>query len=244
MKKNVFVVFIATLLLFSCSQENVKEDVTTSANLILQQDAWKIAEITPLLIENQKQISHYDFDALSLQKLVNNKEASMVWFDLGVNKQEQITFSATVENKNGVVLADLPSTIISVNKKQIDFSFLLDNTNPAPSSNLTHILSGNDAFHYLLRASDYSTNFEASLSHNSVRVERFGMSALIVKQILQTEGIHSLALFFGVNDAGKRTTVFIAKDINGQFIINNTVRAWDFTSPCPPQCDPDDNYGG
>lgn len=232
------------MLLFSCTQENVKPETNSLANLSQEQNNWKSAAISSEIIENQKQISHYEFNLLAMQDLINTEEVSYIWFDLGINQQQQITISATAVNTEDVFLGEVASTIINTKEYQTNFSIFnsKENLDTQKSSKESHILSNRDAYNYLEKGAASFTNFEATLTYDTFRIERFGINALVIKQILQTKGVNTLALFLGINNLGKRTTVLMAKDSTGNLLINNTnARAFDFTNPCPPYCDPDGN---
>ncbi len=103
-----------------------------------------------------------------------------------------------------------------------------------------HILSNGDAYLYITSMREGYENLEESLDHGGMRVERFGMETIVVKRMLQTNNIHSLALFLGKNNTHKMTTVFVGKDSYGNLLIDanspssTAGRVYDLTTPCPP----------
>jgi hypothetical protein len=58
------------------------------ANLTTEINQWKTQTISTQLIDKQNKISHYEFDAKKLSTIVINAEASILWFDAGVNKEK------------------------------------------------------------------------------------------------------------------------------------------------------------
>jgi len=239
------------MLLFSCSEElqDTSVPIETSKiaeekiQLARQRTQWKTTPISNELIANQRNISHYAFTINSLQALVENEDVNYVWFDLGVNSKNQITFTATGEDVNNVIVTQVTSTIVSTKTYQADFSIFNRVEEISFGDQFNHILPNKEAYQYLIDMKRSYTNFEATLDQEGQRVERFGLDAMVVKRMLMTKNIHTLGLFLGKNKKQKMTTVFIGMDANNSLLIDNSTnvstagKAFDFTHPCPSTCD-------
>ncbi len=245
MKKIIFLSLAICVMFFSCSQEEEQEE-TKLANLIIQKSDWKTAVLANEIVDSQRTISHYEFDIQELNKLISNEKVTYIWFDLGLDTKNSIVFTATGVNQRDEIVGQVSSKAILVHDYQADFSVfrrVKDIELDAPSE-LTHILPNQDAYAYLMNVEKWYDNFEEYLMYEDQRVERFGLQKVVIKRILMTRYIHSMALFLGVNKKEKITTVLIGKDKNGNLLINkgdiNTGgRAFDFTEPCPSACDMD-----
>ena len=103
-------VIVFSMLLFSCSQElQETSEFNETTNLLRQAKEWKTTPITQELVENQQNISHYEFEVNALKALVDNSAVNYVWFDLGVNNRNQITFTATGVDTNDNAVAQVAS---------------------------------------------------------------------------------------------------------------------------------------
>lgn len=244
MKEKVTMLIAACLLMISCSQESKKSSELTTIAIETQKDLWRKTAITPKIVENQRKISHYQFDIYELQQLINRNGVSFIWFDLGLNENSQMTISATGQDRDKLVIGQVQSKIISTDHYTTDLSiFQKVGGVPSRTNRLNHMLSNDDAFQYLNDMQKAYNQFEETLQHDGERVERFGLDALVVRRILMTTNIHSLGLFLGKNNEQKMTTVFIGKDKNGTLLIDDSsdldgaLSAFDFTSPCPDACE-------
>jgi len=240
------------VLLFSCSKELQEASVPTETAQITEETSqlareatqWKTTPITQELIENQRAISHYQFDVNELKTLIDNSAVNYVWFDLGVNNKNQITFTATGEDTNEVVIAQVKSKIITTKNYQADFSIFNTVAEVYFGEKFNHILPNKDAYEYVTSMKAAYNNFEAVLDQEGQRVERFGLDAMVVKRMLLTQNINRLGLFLGKNKKQKMTTVFIGMDANNNLLIDANTdistggKAFDFTHPCPTTCDP------
>jgi hypothetical protein len=247
MKAKLYLLLFAAIVFFSCSNE-LQETTTTNtleATIKSQKTNWIEAKLTQNIIDNQRTISHYEFNIRELQILVNQPKVTYVWFDLGLNTNNQITFTATGEDKTtGEIIHQVASQIISTNNYIADFSIFLKagDIQLVEDSKITHILQNSEAFNYLTKMQDAYNNFESVLDQEGQREERFGLDVDVVKRILNTADMNSLGLFLGINNKQKMTTVFIGKDKKGQLLIGENskkerVSAHDFTEPCPDACD-------
>ena len=234
-----------SMLLFSCSQElQESSELNETANLLRQAKEWKTTPITQELVENQQNISHYEFEVNALKTLVDNLAVNYVWFDLGINNKNQITFTATGVDTNDNVVAQVTSMIVATSAYQADFS-IFNRVQDVPIGNNTfnHILKNKDAYKYLGSMKSGYNNFEAILDQEGQRVERFGLDDMVVKRMLMTKYIHTLGLFLGKNNKVKMTTVFIGMDQSKNLLIDTSTdestsgKAFDFTRPCPTTCD-------
>ncbi|WP_046755822.1 hypothetical protein [Kordia jejudonensis] len=238
---------LAGMFLFSCSEElkeNTENVIATELLTKTQKTNWVDTKISNEIINNQKSISHYEFNVNELKELVGNENVSYVWFDLGLNDANQITFTATGESTSGYTVMQVSSKIISTNEYKEDFSVFTRVGNVALNTNpeLDHILQNSDAYEYLTEMKKAYDDFEETLDQEGQRVERFGLDVIIVKRMLMTHDINSLGLFLGKNKQGKMTTVFIGKDKNDNLLIDAQAAestagmAFDHTLPCPQQC--------
>jgi len=245
MKKYIFSAAGAFLLLLSCSQETTEK--IEEANLTVQKNNWKTGVILQEIADNQQQISHYEFDVNALNELIADTRVTFVWFDLGLNDENQITFSATGVDGEDIIIGELPSFIISTQKYQADFSALkvMQDVRTEGVPPMDHILTSDDAYQYLTGTGRSLIDLENALTQEGFRVERFGYDVAIVKRMLLTHDIDRLALFFGTNKNQKLTTVFIAIDKYDELIIDANMdaptsgRAFDFSLPRPPCCSPE-----
>jgi len=239
-----------SMLLFSCSQELQEASVpieTTqiaeTSQLARQAAQWKITPITKKLIENQRAISHYQFNVNELKGLIDNSNLNYVWFDLGINTNNQITFTATGEDVNDAIVGQVASKIVAAKAYQADFSVFNTVADVSFGDKFNHILKNKDAYQYVTAMKAAYNNFEATLDQEGQRVERFGLDAMVVKRMLMTKNIHTLSLFLGQNNKQKMTTVFIGMDTNNNLLIDASTdistagKAFDFTQPCPSTCD-------
>ncbi len=244
MRKISLVICSFLTIFIACSDDTNADLETTTADLTVQHSEWKTAAISNDIINNQKNISHYEFDVAQLSKLVSQENVTYVWFDLGLNTNKQITFTASGVDDNDIIMDQVPSEIISTGKYSADFS-ILQQVREAETDypiEVSHMLPNKDAYKYLNNMNRAYTNFEAGLIYDGERARRFGLESAIVKRILATKDAHSVALFLGENKNQKITTVFIAKDSKGNLLINDNSdintsgRAFDFTRPCPSDC--------
>jgi len=243
MKKNYFGLLVALcVLMCSCQQDEVAV-TNENTTLKLEKEEWKTTPISNELIANQRAISHYEFDVNELKGLIDNSAVSYVWFDLGFNNKNQITFTATGEDINESIVTQVTSTIVSTKTYQADFSIFNRVEEVSFGDQFNHILPNKEAYQYLIDMKRAYTNFEATLDQEGQRVERFGLDAMVIKRMLMTKSIHTLGLFLGKNKKQKMTTVFIGMDANNSLLIDNSTnvstagKAFDFTYPCPSTCD-------
>jgi len=245
MKKNVFALLFASLLLFSCTEETKETTIFEDARINNEKQQWISASISPEIIANQKKISHYEFDVSAFKAFIKNEDIDYVWFDLGLNTENQITFTATGESHQKGTISQLSSKIITTQNYVADFSIFntVKNVKFENDPILNHILSNNDAYKYLTTMNKAYDDFEMLLDQSGLRVERFGLHIDVIARILSTKNSKSIALFLGKNSNEKLTTVLIAKDKKGQLLLDasndefTAARAFDFTKPCPQQCD-------
>lgn len=247
MKLTYFRLFVALafcMLLLSCSQESQKPSNLSESVIVMRQtEKWKTTIISEELVQNQRNISHYQFEVNELQALVDNTAVNYVWFDLGINAKNQITFTATGEDVNDALVGQVTSKIISTRTYQADFSVFNTVKEVSFGSGFNHILPNKDAYQYLTSMKAAYSNFEATLDQEGQRVERFGLDAMVVKRMLMTKNIHTLGLFLGKNNKEKMTTVFVGMDFNNNLLIDESTdistagKAFDFTEPCPSTCD-------
>jgi len=232
------------MLLFSCSQElQENSDTTESTNLLRQARERETTPISEELVENQQNISHYEFEVNALKILVENPAVNYVWFDLGVNAKNQITFTATGEDVNDAIVGQVASGIVATKTYQADFSIFNRVKEVSFGDQFNHMLTNKDAYQYLTSMQEGYNNFEAILDQEGQRVERFGLDAMVVKRMLMTKNIHTLGLFLGKNNQEKMTTVFIGMDKENNLLIDASTdistagKAFDFTAPCPNDCE-------
>lgn len=204
----------------------------------------KSAPITKELVKNQQNISHYEFEVNELKALVDNSAVNYVWFDLGVSNKNQITFTATGVGINDNVVVQVTSMIVTTNSYKADFSIFSSVKDvPIGNNEFNHILKNKEAYKYLTSMKKAYRDFEALLDQEGQRVERFGLDVMVVKRMLMTQNIHTLGLFLGKNNKEKMTTVFIGMDQDRNLLINTSTdestsgKAFDFTHPCPSDCD-------
>ena len=250
MKKTYFGLLIALgITVGACQQdeatvrtEKATASKTQTSKLMRQANAWKTTPISKELVQNQQNISHYAFDVHDLQTLIDNSTVNYVWFDLGVNAKNQITFTATGEDVNDAIVGQVTSKIISTQTYQADFSVFNRVEDVSFGNEFNHILPNKDTYQYVTSMKVAYNNFEAILDQEGQRVERFGLDAMVVKRMLMTKNINTLGLFLGKNKKEKMTTVFIGMDQGNNLLIDASTdistagRAYDFTRPCPPDC--------
>ncbi|WP_298511224.1 hypothetical protein [uncultured Kordia sp.] len=249
MKKTLFTLLAMGFMICSCSDE-IKEtsqiEETVGVIAKTQKVNWIDSKLTETVVNNQKKISHYEFDVKALEELVTTKDVTYVWFDLGLSKENQITFTATGELRaTGEIIAQVASKIIKEDTYKADLSIFqsVGNVPLDASKASSHILENTDAYEYITSMKKAYNTFEATLDQDGQRVERFGLDVVVIKRMLATDNIHSLALFLGKNKKQKMTTVFIGKGKKGNLLIDNGTdistagRAFDFTDPCPNTCD-------
>ena len=234
-----------SMLFFSCSQElQETPELNETHDLLRQAKEWKTTPITQELVKNQQNISHYEFEVNALKALVDNSTVNYIWFDLGINNKNQITFTATGVDTNDNVVPQVTSMIVATDTYHADFSiFNRVQDVPIGDNTFNHILKNKEAYRYLASMKQGYNNFETILDQEGQRVERFGLDAMVVKRMLMTKSINTLGLFLGKNNKEKMTTVFIGMDQDKNLLIDTSTnestsgKAFDFSEPCPNTCD-------
>ena len=253
MKKLFWTLCCVMILFGSCSEGTSAIPENTIADLTLQRSEWKTATLTDEVITNQQSISHYEFDATQLSKLIAQEEVTYVWFDLGLNTKNQIIFSARgVNKKNETNHGETVSEIIPITKNITNIKILqqVKGAETGYATEETHIISNEDAYRYItsMDKAYNNDNFQRGFTKQGLRVERIGFDAVVIQRILNTEDAKSLALFLGANKRQAFTTVLIAKDENGKLLIDNNTdlqtsgRAFDEGHRRPPPAS--SNCGG
>ncbi|WP_299678108.1 hypothetical protein [uncultured Dokdonia sp.] len=253
MRKLLRPIYFLGLLFVSCSEDTTVTPENAVADLTLQRSEWKTATLTNEIITNQQSISHYEFDATQLSKLIAQEEVTYVWFDLGLNTKNQITFSARGFNKKDLTNhGEITSEIIPTTRNitNIDILQQTKGAETGYNSKESHIISNEDAYNYIFsmnNAYNYDS-FEKGFTKQTVRVERIGFGKPVIQRILNTKDSKSIALFLGINKQQEIITILIAKDKNGNLIIDNSNdietsgRAFDHGGRRPPP--PHSNCGG
>jgi hypothetical protein len=224
MKKLFWTLCCVIILFGSCSEDNTITPETTTADFTLEHNEWKTATLTNEIITNQQNISHYGFDILQLEKLIAQEEVNYIWFDLGLNTKNQITFTATGVNSNEITIDQVTSKIISTGKNKTNINVLqqVKGVETGYTKKETHILRNEEAYNYITSMNKASNNFKKGLTSKGLRVESIGFDAVVIDRILNTKGAKSIALFLGQNKKQEITTVLIAKDSDGNLLINNS----------------------
>jgi len=248
MRKLFWILCSVIILSGSCSEDSSVTPDTT-ANFTLQRSEWKTATLTNEIITNQQSISHYEFDATQLSKLISQEEVTYVWFDLGLNTKNQITFSARGYNKENLTdHGHIAPEIISVAKNTTDINILqqVKGAETGYTEKESHIISNEDAYSYITSMNKAYNNdsFEKGFRKQGIRIDRIGFDAPVIQRILNTESAKSLTLFLGANKKQEFITILIAKDKNGELLINNSTdietsgRAFDRGGKRPPPSHP------
>ena len=83
-------------------------------------------------------------------------------------------------------------------------------------------------------------HLEEKVSYDNTRIKHYTISKEAISLLMNQENVTAVTLAWGLNTDNKMATVFLGQDAKGTILLpNKTTMALDFTRPCPPMCDPD-----
>ena len=267
MKTLHFILTICALITFgACSKQESNDNETLGISLEAKKD-WQTSELNAAFFENQQKISHYNFDKNTIQQALQNTEVKNFRFVLGL-KNDQIEVSMIAVDNQGTTIAAMASTTFSNSRKyQSAINGLKNNAFTYSKSRLTtpvvrpHLLSYQATFNYVDQWNKAlaSQDIENMISYSGVRYRHYSIEQEVIRDMISSENVESIALFWGLNINNELTTVLFKKDSNDSLILNANINnsshhvestnqeeeeeeeeegeVLDFTLPCPFVCD-------
>lgn len=258
MKTKTFVPFVLfAIISIACVTDQLTSNKVNSKSEF--QKNWKTSELTSTFYSNQATLSHYEIDAEKLREISSITSVSKFRFMLGLNWNQQLQIEVVGVDQKGVVLGSFYSIIntnnnIKSNLDQLQYSNYTYNTNSTLSLTDKHLLPYKNAYTYInnWEKALQEHRIEALITYNNERIRYFSMPKEVVQKMVASQKVTSIALFLGLNNKNKLTTVFIQKNSTGYLLLNNSYNKsttdpsntegniYDFTSPCPDICSDDD----
>jgi hypothetical protein len=250
MKKRVLFLVITTVFLgTSCQQETDSSNGIAAA--IVERNNWNSAKLGSDFSKSQQKVSAYLFDKEKFQLLGSNPKVNFVKFVLGY-EGKNIQITAVGVDNNGKEIQFIKSNIFYNNsfKKQINrFSATPDNSSKRQKVIIKHLLSPKSALNYMNAWQEKLqkvNGLDEATSYYSQRIRHYNIEKEVILDMAQIANLANIALFLGINSEGKMTTVFVGFDKDNNLILpdSRTLKGetsssvYDFTSPCPPNGDP------
>lgn len=243
MKKSVLTLVTALVLaLIIVNQTNKSETVAFLEERVIssEEKAWQQVPLEGLFQAN----AYYQFDSEELQLLLNDSSADKLRFYLGVeNDQLQVSSGTVVAGVESAAL--IQSQLVSTNPIDwggLEASSAADGLSQEVNQ---HLLDAHQAGTYVQNWTDaihQSNGIEDLVAYQGTRIKHFTISKAAMAHLMNQEEVQDLALFWGLNQNLKLTTVFLGVDQNGSILLPNDKNlALDFTLPCPIFCDPKGN---
>jgi hypothetical protein len=257
MKTKTFLPFVlfVTICLACVTDQFTNTQINSEVEL---QENWKTTELTGAFYNNLIVLSHYQIDAEKLRDITLNTLITKFRFTLELNQNQELQIEVAGVDQNGAILSSFSSIIntdsnIKNSIDELQSSTYAYDINPLDLS-LTdkHLLPYKNAYTYInnWEESIQHQQIESLITYNGERIRYFSTPKEVVKAMVSPQKVTSIALFLGLNDTNKLTTVFIQKNSAGSLLLNtaynksgiypedNEGDIYDFTKPCPTVCDP------
>lgn len=249
MKKAVlYFSIISTIFLAGCQKETQQEEVNLSS--VAPRSQWLNSNLDSRFSESQQLTTCYLFKPEDLSELISAENLYEVRFVLGyANKAIQI--NAVGVDALGNELKSVSSNVFfdeTFVQKLMQLKFSPDNKNTDNGVVYEHLLSPKKAFDYI---EDWNkklilgSELDEVTSYNGLRIHHFSLDKEVVLDMVMMNRAANIALFLGLNDKGKMTTVFMGLDGENNLILPSpgareddlSGKIYDFTRPCPPAHD-------
>jgi hypothetical protein len=256
MKTKTFLPFVLFVTIFLACVTDQLTDTQINSEAELQEN-WKTTELTGAFYNNQIILSHYQIDAEKLRDITLNTLVTKFRFTLELNQNQELQIEVAGVDQKGVILNSF-STIINTDSNiknsidQLQSNNYTYDINPLDLSlSDKHLLPYKSAYTYINNwgKSIQHQQIESLITYNGERIRYFSMPKEVVKAMVSPQKVTSIALFLGLNNNKKLTTVFIQKNSVSSLLLNTTYNKsgiypddnegdiYDFTDPCPDLCD-------
>jgi hypothetical protein len=254
--KTLLPILFTTIAFITCTNDPLKvieDDFTTSI-----QKNWNDKELDVTFYNNQAILSHYHISADKLRSIIQNESVIKFRFILGLNENQELNIEIAGVDDNGKITSSFTST----KNTNPFFKASIDSLNYSTykytnvSNSNTHLLPYKTAYRYINKweKAIQQKQIETLISYEGKRIRYFSLPKQIVNDMTASSNVNAIALFLGVNDKEKLTTVFIQKTHDGNLLLkkeqrflgattneneddNNEGNIYDFTKPCPSLCD-------
>jgi hypothetical protein len=251
--KKILLCFSISLIIFttSCQKEvHQDNDAITSSEA---RAAWMDVNlgrpttgkgITPFAVA-QQQVTAYLFQLKALSSVVNAKKVVNIRFVLSLQNNAIAINAVGVDNK-GKELVNCNSAVFY--DPEYDQKLIKLNTLNSKENASQHILSSKNALAYIQRwkeALKQGMDLNSVTSYNKERIYHFSMPKAIMQKMILGNNSNNIALFLGINNNNKMTTVFMKLERNNASLLPNASMdesaesadpIYDFSEPCPPLC--------
>jgi hypothetical protein len=249
MKKVVLCFSIISAIFFAaCQKDTQQEEVNLSS--VAQRAEWLNSDLDSRFSQSQQLTTCYLFKPEDLSELVSTLNLYEVRFVLGY-ANDAIRINAVGVDALGNELKIVSSSVLfdgSFTQKLEQLNSLPDKENIGDGVVSQHLLLPKKAFHYIQdwhQKLVQGVELDEVTSYNGLRIHHFSLEKEVVLDMAIMNRAAKIALFLGLNDKGKMTTVFMGLDSQNNLILPSpeardedlTGKIYDFTRPCPPAHD-------
>lgn len=252
MKKSLITLFTFTLL-FACSeQEQTPLNATALTDGIAERN-WQESNLTKTFFENQKNVSHYNFNKKDISNALAISNVTSFRFVLGLQYDELRIIMVGIDNE-GKEVVSVPSAVYLDPGNYAKAIDLLEHSSMTYSADRKktsvvgkHLLTYSNAFSYISKWKALLDNKDifAAITNSGIRYRYYSLEKEVVADMIAPQNVASIGLFLGLNAENELTTVFLQKDNSDLLILNSNLSSsrdindgdvFDFTSPCPDWC--------
>lgn len=252
--KTLLPILFTTIAFIACTNDPLKvieDDFTTSI-----QKNWNDKELDITFYNNQAILSHYHISADKLRGILQNESVIKFRFILGLNENQELEIEIAGIDDNGKVTSSFTSTKNTSALFKTSINSLNYSTYKYINTSNSHLLPYKTAYRYINKweKAIQQKQIETLISYEGKRIRYFSLPRQIVDDMTASSNVNAIALFLGVNDKEKLTTVFIQKRHDGNLLLkeehhflgsttngneddDNEGNIYDFTKPCPSLCD-------
>lgn len=254
--KTLLPILFTAIAFIACINDPLKvieDDFTTNI-----QKNWNDKELDITFYNNQSVLSHYHINTDELHNILQNESVIKFRFILGLNENQELEIEIAGIDDNGKII----SSFTSIKNTSSYYKASIDSLNNSSykyinaSNSSTHLLPYKTAYEYINKweKAIQQKQIESLISYEGKRIRYFSLPKQIVSDMTASSNVSAIALFLGVNEKEKLTTVFIQKTYNGNLLLkkehhffgpttngneddDNEGNIYDFTEPCPSLCD-------